>query len=110
MNLNNFTIKAQEAIAASQQLAFNAGNPNIETDHILKALLNDDDSAIDFLLKKNDVNVSFVENKLDERIAKLPKISGVEAAQTVSRDANTLILKAGNILKQFGDEFVSVEH
>ncbi len=110
MNLNNFTIKAQEAIAASQQLAFNAGNPNIETNHILKALLNDDDSAIDFLLKKNDVNVSFVENKLDESIAKLPKVNGTEPAQNVSRDANNVMLKAGTILKQFDDEFVSVEH
>jgi ATP-dependent Clp protease ATP-binding subunit ClpB len=41
MNLNNFTIKAQEAITHAQQLAFNNGNPNIETEHLLKALLNE---------------------------------------------------------------------
>ena len=41
MNLNNFTIKAQETIAQAQQLAYNNGNPNIETDHLLKALLSD---------------------------------------------------------------------
>ena len=52
MNLNNFTIKAQEAIAQSQQLAFNHQNPNIETEHLLKALLSDEDSSIEFLLKK----------------------------------------------------------
>ena len=52
MNLNNYTIKAQEAIANAQQLAFNHGNPNIETEHILQALLSDKDSAIEFLLKK----------------------------------------------------------
>ena len=60
MNLNNFTIKAQEAIAQSQQVAFNNANPNIETEHILKALLSDKESSIEFLLKKNNVNVAFV--------------------------------------------------
>jgi ATP-dependent Clp protease ATP-binding subunit ClpB len=52
MNLNNFTIKAQELVAQSQQLAFNYQNPNIETEHILKALLDQEDSPIEFLLKK----------------------------------------------------------
>ena len=110
MNLNNFTIKAQETIAQAQQLAYNNGNPNIETAHILKSLLGDQDSSIGFLLKKNNLNVGFVESKIDEAIAKLPKIQGGEPAQSVSRDANNVILKAGNTLKTFGDEFVSVEH
>ncbi|MBS1932391.1 MAG: ATP-dependent chaperone ClpB [Bacteroidetes bacterium] len=110
MNLNNFTIKAQEAIAQSQQIAFNNSNPNIETEHILKALLSDENSPINFLLKKNNVNVNFVESKLDESINKLPKVSGGEPAQSISRDANNAILRAGTLLKTFGDEFVSVEH
>ncbi len=110
MNLNNFTIKAQEAIAGSQQLAFNNGNPNIETEHILKALLADKDSAIDFLLKRNNVNVNFLESKLDESINKLPRVNGGEPAQSLGRDANNAILRAGTVLKTFGDEFVSVEH
>ncbi|MGG9970198.1 ATP-dependent chaperone ClpB [Ferruginibacter sp. SUN002] len=110
MNLNNFTIKAQEAIAQSQQLAFNNANPNIETEHLLKALLSEDDSPIEFLLKKNNVNVNFVESKVDESINKLPKVQNGEPAQMVSRDMNTVILKSSGILKSFGDEFVSVEH
>ena len=110
MNLNNFTIKAQEAISLAQQIAFNHSNPNIETEHILKALLQDKDSSIDFLLKKNNVNVNFVETKLDESINKLPKVSGGEPAQALGRDANNAILRAGTQLKAFGDEFVSVEH
>src|SRR5689334_20093150 len=110
MNLNNFTIKAQEAIAQSQQIAFNNGNPSIETEHLLKALLSDEDSPIEFLLKKNNVNISFVESKLDESINKLPKVQGSEPAQAISREANTVILRAGATLKTFGDEFVSVEH
>ena len=110
MNLNNFTIKAQEAIAQSQQIAFNNGNPNIETEHLLKALLSDQDSPISFLLKKNNVNTTFVETKLDESITRLPKVQGGDPAQAVSRDMNNVILRAGTNLKKFKDEFVTPEH
>src|ERR1700735_3514465 len=110
MNLNNFTIKGQEAIAKSQQLAFDQSNPAIDTDHLLKALLSEEDSPVEFLLKRNNVNVSFMENKLDEGIQKLPKVNGTEPAQTISRELNNVVLRAGSDLKQFGDEFVSPEH
>ena len=110
MNLNNFTIKSQEIFSKAQQIAFNNQNPNIETEHLLKALLSDDDSPVDFLLKKNNVNVNFVESKVDEAIQKLPKVSGTEPAQTLSRDMNNVMLKAGSVLKIFKDDFVSVEH
>ncbi|MBC7905070.1 MAG: ATP-dependent chaperone ClpB [Gemmatimonadaceae bacterium] len=111
MNLGNFTIKAQEAIASAQQAAFNHNNVNIETEHLLKAMLDDDDSAIAFLLKKNNVAIAQLETKLEESISKLPAVSpGVQPAQAIGRDANNVILRAGTMLKQFGDEFVSVEH
>jgi ATP-dependent Clp protease ATP-binding subunit ClpB len=111
MNLNNFTIKAQEAITRSQQLAFNNSNPVIETEHLLRALLAEEDSLVQFLMKKNNVHVNFVEGKLEEGIQKLPKSGGGgELAQTISREMNSAILRAGSDLKQFGDEFVSVEH
>jgi len=110
MNLNNYTIKAQETIQAAQQVAFNNGNPNIETNHLLKAMLADDDNSIEYLLKKNNVNVNFVESKTDEAINRLPKTSGNEPAQNISRDVNNALLKANASLKQFNDEFVSVEH
>ena len=110
MNLNNFTIKAQEAVAKAQQLAFDSSNPAIDTAHLLKALLSDADSPVEFLLKKNNVNVAFVDSKLDEGIQRLPKVSGGEPAQTISRELNSAVLRAGSDLKQFGDEFVSVEH
>lgn len=109
MNLNNYTIKAQETIQAAQQVAFNNGNPNIETNHLLKALLADEDSPVEFLLKKNNVNVQYVNTKLDESIGRLPKQSG-DNAQSIGRDLNNTLLRANASLKQFGDEFVSVEH
>ena len=110
MNLGNFTIKAAEAFQQAQQLAFNAGNPSIETEHILKALLKQEDSPVDFLLKKNNVTINLVENKLDELIGRLPKMSGGEPAQQISRDANNVVLRAGASLQQFNDEFVTPEH
>jgi ATP-dependent Clp protease ATP-binding subunit ClpB len=109
MNLGNFTIKAAEAFQQAQQLAFNAKNPNIETEHILKALLDQEDSPVDYLLKKNNVTVNLVASKLDELISKLPVTSG-EPAQSIGRDANSVVLRAGASLKQFNDEFVTPEH
>jgi ATP-dependent Clp protease ATP-binding subunit ClpB len=110
MNLNNYTIKAQETIQAAQQVAFNQGNPTMETNHLLKALLADKDSPVEFLLKRNNVNTQFVETKVDESIQKLPKTSSGEPAQNVSRDLNTVFLKANSVLKEFKDEFISTEH
>jgi ATP-dependent Clp protease ATP-binding subunit ClpB len=110
MNPGNLTIKSQEIFQKSQQIAFNEKNPNIEVEHLLKALLTDEDSPVDFLLKKNNVNVNFVESKVDESISKLPKMSAGEPAQVISRDLNNVLLRAAASLKTFGDEFVSVEH
>jgi ATP-dependent Clp protease ATP-binding subunit ClpB len=110
MNLNNYTIKSQEVIQQAQQLAFNNGNPNIETNHVLKALLDDENSPVEFLLKKNNVNVAFVKTKVEESISKLPKVSGTEPAQALGRDLNNALLKANAAIKDFKDEFVSVEH
>ena len=109
MNLSNYTIKAAEAVQQAQQLAFNAQCPNIETAHILKALLSQEDTTVTYLLKKNNVTTGVVATKLDELVAKLPKTSG-EAGQQISREANQLVLRAGAVLTQFGDEFVTPEH
>ncbi len=110
MNLSNLTIKSQEILAQAQQLAFNSRHVNIETEHLLKALLKDEDSPIQFLLKKNDVNIGFVESKLEESLSRLPNTPNGEPAQAISRELNNVILRAANTLKTFGDEFVSVEH
>src|SRR4051812_11424193 len=100
MNLSNFTIKAAELIQQAQQLAFNESNANIETEHILQALLNQQDSPIEYLLKKNAVNTQQLETKLEQQVKRLPKVSA-EPAQNISRDANNVILRAGALLKQF---------
>lgn len=109
MNLGNFTIKAAEAFQQAQQIAFNAKHTNIETEHILKALLEQEDSPVEYLLKKNNVTLNLLENKLDELLSKLPTSTG-DPAQKISREANNVVLRAGAALKTFNDEFITPEH
>ena len=109
MAQNNFTVKASEALQQAQQIAFNNKNPNIETEHLLKTLIDTEDSSIDYLLKKNNVTVNLVTNKLNELIKKLPIVSG-EPAQSMGREANSVLLRANAVLKTFGDEFINPEH
>ena len=109
MNLSNYTIRAQEVVQQSQQLAFNQRNPNIETEHLLTALLGQKDSPVEYLLKKNNVGLALVDSKLKEQIGRLPK-TDAEPAQALGRDANQALLRAGSVLKAFGDEFVTPEH
>ncbi len=110
MNLNQYTIKAQEAIQAAQQLAYNNQHAFIETAHLLKAILGDKDSPTEFLLKKNNVQPAWVVQKLDALFEKLPKQHTGEPASALSKDLNTVLLKATASLKDFGDDFVTVEH
>ena len=109
MNLNNFTIKGTEAIQQAQQIAFNQKNANIETEHILKALLLMEDSPVEYLLKKNNVTINLLENKLNEKLSALP-LNELQPAQNLGREASATLLRAGSVLKTFGDEFVTSEH
>ena len=109
MNLGNYTVKAAEIIQQAQQLAFNAQAASIEPAHILKALIEVPDTPIEYLLKKNNVTLTIVAKKLEELLATLPRVSG-EAAQQISREANTLLLRTGSCLQLFKDEFVTPEH
>ena len=110
MNLNQYTIKAQEAIQQAQQLAYNNSNANIETAHLLKAILLDKESPIEFLLKKNNVNPNLILQKTEEQMNALAKITSGEPAANLSRDLNSVLLKSNAALKTFSDEFVTVEH
>ena len=110
MSLQNLTIKSQEILQQAQQQAFNHGNANIETEHLLQALMDDENSPVEFLLKKNNVNTNFVETKLAESISKIAKVTAGEPAQTVSRDLNNVLLRSTAVLKTFNDEFVAPEH
>ena len=109
MNLNNFTIKSQEAVQQAQQIATVTGNQSIETGHLLKGLIETDENVISFLLKKLNANPARIEQTLDAMIKGYPKVSG-DGGQYLSNGSNQALSKAQSFLKEFGDEFVSVEH
>ena len=109
MNLKQFTIKSQEVIQQAQQLAMQLDHQQITNEHIMKSLLSGDDEVIGYLLKKLNVNVQYVQQKVDELVDNLPKMPG-KGGEFISRDANLTIAKSQTFLKEFGDEFVSVEH
>jgi ATP-dependent Clp protease ATP-binding subunit ClpB len=110
MNFNNFTIKSQEAIEQAVQIALQNGQQTIEPAHILKALISTDENVISFLFKKLNVNQARVESAADAMISGFPKVSGGNGNPYLGSDANQALIKAQSYLKEFGDEFVSVEH
>ena len=108
MDFNNFTIKAQEAIQKASEIAVGNQQQAIEPIHILKALLTVDENIIGHLLKKLNVNLNYVNAEADKQIAALPKVSGSNVY--LSNSANAVLQKAQSYLKEFNDEFVSIEH
>src|SRR5690554_3599417 len=108
MNLNNFTIKSQEAIQQAQQIAQGYGHQQIENEHLFKAILEVDENAAPFILKKLNVNLVTLKMILDKQLESFPKVSGGDLM--LSREANKTIIEAGNIAKKMNDEYVSIEH
>ncbi|WP_374951173.1 ATP-dependent chaperone ClpB [Mucilaginibacter sp.] len=108
MNFNNFTIKAQEAVQKASEIATGNQQQAIETAHLLKGLLLVDENVITYLLKKLNVNLNRLNTILDEQIASFPKVSGSNAY--LSSNVNSALQKAQAYLKEFKDEFVSIEH
>ncbi|WP_345950734.1 ATP-dependent chaperone ClpB [Mucilaginibacter sp. PAMB04274] len=108
MNFNNFTIKAQEAVQKASEIATGNQQQAIENAHLLKGLLLVDENVISYLLKKLNVNIGRLNDTLDKQIESYPKVSGDNIY--LSSNTNTALQKAQGYLKEFKDEFVSVEH
>jgi ATP-dependent Clp protease ATP-binding subunit ClpB len=108
MNLNNLTIKSQEALQQAQQIAQSFGQQQIENEHIFKALLEVDENVTPFILKKLNVNVELFKKILDSTIQSFPKVSGSE--MMFSREVNTMLNEASIAAKKMNDEYVSIEH
>jgi ATP-dependent Clp protease ATP-binding subunit ClpB len=108
MNFNNFTIKAQEAVQKASEIAVGNQQQAIENAHLLKGLLLVDENVISYLLKKLNVNINRLSEQLDQQITTYPKVSGSEVY--LSSGANSALQKATSYLKEFKDDFVSVEH
>ena len=108
MNFNNFTIKSQEVVQKSQQIAQGFGHQQIENAHILKAIFEVDENVTPFIFNKLGVNIDLFKSTLENIIKSFAKVEGGDIV--LSRDANKMLLDAGNIAKKMGDEYVSIEH
>ena len=108
MNLNQFTLKSQEAIQKAQQIALEFGNQSIEPQHLLEGIFQSDENISSFLLKKSEADATFIRERNRENIEKLPKVEGgnLYPSQSLSR----ILLNAPNIAKKMGDEYVTIEH
>ncbi len=108
MNINNFTIKSQEAIQQAQQLAQELGHQQVENEHIYKAISLVDENVLPFLLKKINANEGLVLQILEKELQSFPKVSGGNLM--FSNEAGKTLNEASIVAKAMGDEFVSIEH
>ena len=110
--MNNFTIKTQEVFAHAVEMATAAGQPQIETGHLLGAILAVDDTVAPFLLKKLNVNLPQLKDKLQAQLATYPKVTGsnAEASPYLSNAAAKALQGANRRMATLGDEYVAVEH
>ena len=108
MNLNNYTIKSQEAIQQAQQIAQGFGHQQIENEHLFKGVFEVDENVLPFILKKLNVNISILKQALDKQLESFSKVTGSELM--ISREANKTLNEASIIAKKMNDEFVSIEH
>ena len=108
MNLNQFTLKSQEAIQKAQQGALESGNQSIEPQHLLEGIFQSDENISSFLLKKSEADATLIRERNRENIEKLSKVEGgnLYPSQSLSR----ILLNAPNIAKKMGDEYVTIEH
>jgi ATP-dependent Clp protease ATP-binding subunit ClpB len=108
MNQNNFTLKSQEALQKAQEIAAAFQHQAVETGHLLKGILLVDETVTPFLLKKSNVNVQNFTMVLDRIVEKYPRVSGGDIY--LSQDVSRLLQNALGRLKEFRDEFISIEH
>ena len=108
MDFKNFTIKAQEAVQKATELAGANQQQAIETGHLLKALLQNDENTLAFLGKKLGANMNNVGQRLDAIVQAYPKVSG--GSPYLSNEAAGAVQRANDQMRGMGDEFVSVEH
>ncbi|MGB4840461.1 MAG: ATP-dependent Clp protease ATP-binding subunit, partial [Saprospiraceae bacterium] len=108
MTYENFTVNAQEAILKSQQLAGSLEQQGVDTIHLIKGIIETDEKLAEFLLNKMGVNIPMLKRDLNVELEKYPKVHGGDK-QFLTNDANKALATARKLLKDFGDEFISLE-
>src|SRR5713226_9021619 len=113
MDTNRFTEKAQQALQDAQKRAVRAGHQQIDVEHVLAALLEDEEGLVPAILRKADVNLDGLRKKVEAELERLPRVSGSSGGPDqfyVTGRLNRLLTQAEDELKQFKDEYISVEH
>ncbi len=110
MRMDKFTFKSQEALQNAQQMAESAGNQQLEPEHLLKALVEQEGGLVPIILERLGINSSLVAADLEEELSKLPKVGGPGFQVYVSPALKQVLDRAFKIAAEMRDEFVSVEH
>ncbi len=108
MNLNNYTIKSQEALQQAQQIAQSLGHQNIENEHLVSAMFEVDENVLPFILKKLNANTNILKQALEKQLESFSKVSGADLM--LSRETGKTLNEASIIAKKMKDDFVSIEH
>ncbi len=108
MNFEKYTIKSQEALQKSAEIALSNHNQAIEPGHVLKAILETDENVVSYLIKKVNVNRALLDTKLNEALNSYPKVTGQQPY--LSSATNTVLQQAEKELREFKDEFIAIEH
>ncbi len=108
MDLKNYTIKAQEAIQKAAEVALANQQQAIEPGHLLKGIMQTDENVVNFVFKKLAVNINTLSQRVEQIISAYPKVTG--AQPYLSNSSAQVLQKATTYLKDFGDEYVAVEH
>src|SRR6185436_8709667 len=108
MNFEKFTIKSQEALQKSAEIATGNQQQAIEPGHLLKAILETDKNVVDYLIKKLNANENLVHSRLDALVASYPKVSGQQPY--LSTSTNSVLQQAEKELREFKDEYIAIEH
>ena len=107
MNFNNFTIKPQEVVQKAIDFTKQSGQQQIEPVHLLKAIISESETIVNFIFQKLGANLNGVKMGVDQTIASLPRVSGGDVM--LSRESNEALQKSVDFSKSMGDEYVSVE-
>ncbi len=108
MTYDNFTIKAQEAIIKGQSLAKNLDQQQVDTVHLLRGIIDIDEQLTEFLFQKMEVSIPTLIKQLEAQMKKYPTVEGSDK-QFLTNDSNAALAKAKKLMKEFGDEFISIE-
>ena len=108
MNFEKYTIKSQEALQKSAEIAIGNNHQAIEPGHLLKAILETDENVLSYLIKKLNVNRTLLDTRLGETLQSYPKVTGQQPY--LSSATNTVLQQSEKELREFKDEFIAVEH